>query len=880
MLDKYYQPDLVEEKIYKKWEEDGDFRAPLNSDNKPYSIVIPPPNVTGNLHMGHALNNTLQDILVRFYRLQGRDVLWQPGTDHAGIATEMVVERELKKENKEKNSLTREEFIERVWKWKDLSGNKIINQLKRLGCSCDWSRERFTLDEGLSIAVRHVFVNLYKDGLIYKDKRLSNWDPKLKTTISDLEVIQKEVTGSLWYIDYDIEDEDTQITIATTRPETMLGDTAIAVHPDDKRYSALIGKFAILPIVEKKIPIVADKYVKMDQGSGAVKITPAHDFNDYELGRRHNLEIINIFNESAELNENCPIEYQGLNRYIAREKIINELREKEILSKVEENIHTIPYGDRSGEVIEPLLTDQWFVDAKKLSIEAIKNVKNGNTKFVPDNWDRVYFDWMENIQPWCVSRQLIWGHQIPAWYGPDGNIFVEKTAEDAQISANNFYGKDVELTQEKDVLDTWFSSALWPFSTLGWPNHTDEYKKYYPTTALITGFDIIFFWVARMMMMGIYFTKKVPFSEVYVHALVRDEKGQKMSKSKGNVIDPLVLMDEFGADALRMALCSMAAQGRDIKLSKQRIEGYKNFINKIWNAVKLCELNKCKYVEINFNKPNNIFNKWILSEYENCRKKTQLAFENYRFNEAANELYKFTWNIFCDWYLEFSKVIYLSKNDAEIKETRNTTSFVLSNILIMFHPIMPFFTEHLWHQASNILNNNTLKISKSEWPKTISVDENENKKIDLLIKLVSSIRATRSEMNVPANALIEVNFSDITDDLAIIFSEYEEIIKNFTRSKSIRKKYFSKGEGMVQVILNDGLIYLSLKGIIDFEQEKKRLEKSLSKINKEMHRIKEKLESKNFVDNAPIEIINEQKNRRTEYMISKEKIEMAIKSLG
>ena len=880
MLDKYYQPDLVEEKIYKQWEEDGDFRAPLNSENKPYSIVIPPPNVTGNLHMGHALNNTLQDILVRFYRMQGRDVLWQPGTDHAGIATEMVVERELKKEKIEKNSLTREEFIERVWKWKDLSGNKIINQLKRLGCSCDWSRERFTLDEGLSIAVRHVFVKLYKDGLIYKDKRLSNWDPKLKTTISDLEVIQREVTGSLWYIDYKIEDIDIQITIATTRPETMLGDTAIAVHPEDKRYSNLVGKFAILPIVEKKIPIVADEYVKMDQGSGAVKITPAHDFNDYELGRRHDLEIINIFNESAELNKNCPKEYQGLNRYEAREKIIKELNEKEILSKVEENIHTIPYGDRSGEVIEPLLTDQWFVDAKKLSIEAINNVKNGNTKFVPDNWDKVYFDWMENIQPWCVSRQLIWGHQIPAWYGPDGNIFVEETAKDAQVSANNFYGKDVKLSQEKDVLDTWFSSALWPFSTLGWPKDTNEFKKYYPTSALVTGFDIIFFWVARMMMMGLYFTKKVPFTEVYVHALVRDEKGQKMSKSKGNVIDPLVLMDEFGADALRMALCSMAAQGRDIKLSKQRIEGYKNFINKIWNAVKLCELNKCQYKEIKSDKANNIFNKWILCEYENCRKKTQLALENYRFNEAANELYKFTWNIFCDWYLEFSKVIYLSENDTDIKETRNITSFVLSNILIMFHPIMPFFTEHLWHHASHILKNNKSKINKSEWPKTISVDDKDNKKIDLLIELVSSIRSTRSEMNVPANALIEVNFADISDDLAIIFDKYKETIKSLTRTKSINEKIFSKDEGMVKVIFNDGLIYLSLKGIIDFDQEKNRLQKSLLKMEKEMHKIKEKLESKNFIENAPIEIINEQKNRQTEYMLSMKKIEMAIKSLG
>ena len=880
MLDKYYQPGLVEEKIYKQWEEDGDFNAPVDSKNKHYSIVIPPPNVTGNLHMGHALNNTLQDILIRFHRMRGRDELWQPGTDHAGIATEMVVERELKKQKIKKTDLSREKFIEHVWKWKDLSGNKIINQLKRLGCSCDWSRERFTLDEGLSQSVRHVFVKLYKDGLVYKDKRLSNWDPKLKTTISDLEVIQKEVKGTLWYINYEIENEDGHITIATTRPETMLGDTAIAVHPEDKRFTDMIGKFAILPIVEKRIPIVADEYVKMDQGSGAVKITPAHDFNDYELGKRHALEIINIFNENAELNENCPQEYQGLDRYTAREKIISELKEKDVLSKEEENLHTVPYGDRSGEVIEPFLTDQWFVDAEKLSIEAINNVKNGNTKFIPSNWDKVYFDWMENIQPWCVSRQLIWGHQIPAWYGPDGNIFVEETMEEAHISAKKYYGKDVKLVQENDVLDTWFSSALWPFSTLGWPEETAELEKYYPTSALVTGFDIIFFWVARMMMMGLYFTKKVPFNEVYVHALVRDEKGQKMSKSKGNVIDPLVLMDEFGADALRMALCSMAAQGRDIKLSKQRIEGYKNFINKIWNAVKLCELNNCSYQEIDSKNIKNIFNKWILSEYENCRNKTQFAIENYRFNEAANELYKFTWNIFCDWYLEFSKVIYLSKNDTDINETRNITSYVLSNILIMFHPIMPFFTEHLWHKASNILKNDTTKINKSEWPKGISVDEKDNIKIKVLLELISSIRSTRSEMNVPANAVIDINYSKISNELGAIFDQYKETIQSLTRSKSITEKNFSKDEGMVQVIFNDGLIYLSLKGIIDFEQEKNRLQKSLSKIQKEMNKIDIKLKSENFTQNAPEEIIDEQKNRYKEYELSMKKIEVAIKSLG
>ena len=662
--------------------------------------------------MGHALNNTLQDILVRFYRMQGKSVLWQPGTDHAGIATEMVVERELKKREINKKDLSREQFIEHVWEWKNQSGNEIINQLKRLGCSCDWSRERFTLDEGLSKAVRFVFVKLYNDKLIYKDKRLSNWDPKLKTTISDLEVIQKEVKGSLWYIDYKLENEDKVITIATTRPETMLGDTAIAVHPEDERFKDFVGKYAYIPIINKKIIIIADEYVKVDQGSGAVKITPAHDFNDYEIGKRHNLEVINIFNENAELNENCPIEYQNLDRFKAREKIVNELETIGALNKVEENIHTVPYGDRSGEVVEPWLTDQWFVNAKKLSLNAIEKVKTKETIFVPQNWKKTYFEWMENIQPWCISRQLIWGHQIPAWYGPDGEIFVAENSDDAHKIARERYKKDVKLVQDEDVLDTWFSSALWPFSTLGWPDETPEFEKFYPTSTLVTGFDIIFFWVARMMMMGLYFTNKVPFSEVYVHALVRDEKGQKMSKSKGNVIDPLILMDEFGADSLRMTLCSMAAQGRDIKLSKQRVEGYRNFITKIWNAVKLCEMNECLYVDFEIKNTQNIFNLWILNELEICRVKTEQSIKDYKFNEAANALYKFTWSIFCDWYLEITKIIYSSNDKIIINETKQITSLILSKILVMLHPIMPFFTEHVWDQATNILKKGSQRISQ------------------------------------------------------------------------------------------------------------------------------------------------------------------------
>ena len=878
MLEKYYQPELVEDKVYEEWEKAGNFK-PSDSSIAAYSIVIPPPNVTGTLHMGHALNNTLQDILIRFNRMQGKSVLWQPGTDHAGIATEMVVERELKKRKINKNNLSRNEFVKHVWEWKNQSGNQIINQLKRLGCSCDWSRERFTLDEGLSDAVRYVFVTLYNDGLIYKDKRLSNWDPKLKTTISDLEVIQKEVKGSLWYIDYEIENENKVITVATTRPETMFGDTAIAVHPEDERYKDVIGKFAILPIVNRRLIILADEYAKVDQGSGAVKITPAHDFNDYELGRRHNLEVVNIFDENAKLNENCPKEYEGLDRFEARKKIVDDLDSIGALNKVEENIHTIPYGDRSGEIIEPFLTDQWFVNAKELSTKAIEKVKKKETRFVPNNWEKTYFEWMENIQPWCISRQLMWGHQIPAWYASDGTIFVAGNSEEANLMAKKKYGKEVKLTQDSDVLDTWFSSALWPFSTLGWPNKTQELEKFYPTSTLVTGFDIIFFWVARMMMMGLYFTKKVPFHEVYVHALVRDEKGQKMSKSKGNVIDPLVLMNEFGADSLRMTLCSMAAQGRDIKLSKQRVEGYRNFVTKIWNALKLCEINNCSYRDAKISDTKNIFNIWILNELENCRKVAETSIQNYKFNEAANGLYKFTWSIFCDWYLEFTKIIFISEDKNLINETKHITSYVLSNILIMLHPIMPFFTEHVWDKAAGILKKDTSQISRAKWPEQIKLKDTDKSEVNFLIDLISSIRSTRAEMNVPAKSNIKINYSNVSDLFVKVINNHKDILISLTHASSIEEKEFSKNEGMVQVIFNDGLIYMSLKGIIDINEEKKRLEKNVNKIDNEIKKINSKLNDKSFLNNAPEEVINEQKNREKEYELAKNRIYKTIESL-
>ena len=881
MLDKYYEHELVEKQVYDDWEKDNDFKSTkINSGAEPYCIVIPPPNVTGTLHMGHALNNTLQDILIRFNRMQGKDVLWQPGMDHAGIATEMVVERELSKDKIKKSDLSREEFVQKVWDWKEVSGGQILNQLKRLGSSCDWERERFTFDEGLSEAVKHVFIKLFDDGLIYKDKRLANWDPKLKTTISDLEVVQKEVKGNLWYIDYDIEGSDQKITVATTRPETMLGDTGIAVHPDDERYVNLIGKNAILPILNKKIKIVADSYAKADQGSGAVKITPAHDFNDFEVGKRHNLEVINIFDEYANLNENVPTKYRGLDRFKAREVIIEEIIELNKLNKIEDHHHTVPYGDRSDVVIEPWLTDQWFVDAKSLATEAIKKVRNKETTFIPSNWEKTYFEWMENIQPWCISRQLLWGHQIPIWYGPDEKAFAANNYNEALEKAELHYGKKENLTQDKDVLDTWFSSALWPFSTLGWPEATNELERYYPTSVLVTGFDIIFFWVARMMMMGLYFTEQVPFKDVYVHALVRDEKGQKMSKSKGNVIDPIVLMDKYGADSLRMTLCSMAAQGRDIKLSSQRVEGYRNFITKIWNAIKFCELNECSNSDLDLTTCKNTFNIWILNELSKCESDTFKAINSYRFNEAANALYKFTWNIFCDWYIEFSKSIFANSNENEKKETRQVASYVLNKLIIMLHPIMPFVTEHLWKEIRFINNNSQNKVIHAEWPKIILPNTKLNDEPEKLIQIISSIRSTRSELNVPPKSMVDIKYDQKQPGLKLIFENYSETLKSITRINGFDDLNSSREEGDIQIIVNDEIFYLSLLNIIDFNVEGVRLKKNLIKINMEIEKINNKLKSPNFANNAPESIINEQKDRLEEYSSSKDKIEDAIKSFS
>ncbi|TIX10670.1 MAG: valine--tRNA ligase, partial [Mesorhizobium sp.] len=745
MLEKTYDAKTVEPRIAKIWEDADAFRAGAGAEEgaEAFTIVIPPPNVTGSLHMGHALNNTLQDILVRFERMRGKNVLWQPGMDHAGIATQMVVERQLMEKQIHRRDLSREDFIEKVWEWKAQSGGAIFNQLKRLGASADWSRERFTMDEGLSRAVLEVFVTLYKEGLIYKDKRLVNWDPKLLTAISDLEVEQHEVNGNLWHFRYpveravfDPEDPKTFITVATTRPETMLGDTAVAVHPDDERFRHLVGKNVILPIVGRRIPVVADEYSDPEKGSGAVKITPAHDFNDFEVGKRHKLPAINILTVEAAItlkdNEDFLAglevtperqavwdELNGLDRFAARKRIVELMEAGGFLDKIEAHRHTVPHGDRGGVPIEPFLTDQWYVNTIELAKPAIASVREGRTNFVPKNWEKTYFDWMENIQPWCISRQLWWGHQIPAWYGPDGRVFVEKTEEEALAAAIEYYlalegpwkawvedklenFKPGEiLTRDEDVLDTWFSSALWPFSTLGWPDQTPELKTYYQTDVLVTGFDIIFFWVARMMMMGLHFMDEEPFHTVYVHALVRDKNGQKMSKSKGNVIDPLELIDEYGADALRFTLAVMAAQGRDVKLDPARIAGYRNFGTKLWNATRFAEMNEvARNDDFWLNDAKLAVNRWILTELTRAARDITDGISSYRFNEAAGAAYRFVWNLFCDWYLELLKPVFMGTDEAAKAESRACVAFVLDEIYKLLHPMMPFMTEELWAQTA------------------------------------------------------------------------------------------------------------------------------------------------------------------------------------
>ena len=879
MLEKSYRPQDIEEKLYRQWEEADAFASGKRHNAKPYTIVIPPPNVTGSLHMGHALNNTLQDVLIRYERMRGRDVLWQPGMDHAGIATQMVVERQLDAEGLSRHDLGREAFIDRVWTWKAESGGVITNQLRRLGASCDWERERFTMDEGLSRAVLKVFVTLHKQGLIYKDKRLVNWDPKLHTAISDLEVDQREVQGHLWHVRYPIEGEDGRfVVVATTRPETMLGDTAVAVHPTDDRYKDLIGKHAILPLVGRRLPIVADEHADPEQGSGAVKITPAHDFNDFEVGRRHDLELINIFDENAMINENVPEPYRGLDRYDARERIVADLEAEDLIEVIEAHTHVLPYGDRSGVVIEPWLTDQWYVDAATLAKPAIEAVKSGRTVFVPKHWERTYFEWMDKIQPWCVSRQLWWGHQIPAWYGPDGEIFVEMTEAEAQAAAEAHYGGSVDLTRDEDVLDTWFSSALWPFSTLGWPDETPELERYYPTDVLVTGFDIIFFWVARMMMMGLHFMDEVPFHTVYIHALVRDEKGQKMSKSKGNIMDPLEVADQLGADALRFTLAAMAAQGRDVKLSQSRIEGYRNFATKLWNATRFCEINECR-AEQGYDPGacRLAVNRWIVGEIARLSKRVSEEIEAYRFNEAASAAYHGTWGTFCDWYLEFIKSDLQGGSDANKAESRATAAWALDCILQLLHPFMPFVTEELWQH----LGHRETMLIEADWP-NLSVDLIDSAvdaEMDWVIRLISEVRAVRAEMNVPAKAKIDLWLNGVGAENLLRLRDNEESIVRLARLEAILKENQDVPAGAVQIVLDDATIVLPLADVIDIDKEKARLDRELEKMRGEIDKLDKKLSNETFLAKAPEHVVEEQHERKRDAKSAETRLTAALARL-
>ncbi len=947
MLEKTYEPGAVEGRIYESWEQAGAFRAGAGA--KPgaeaFTIVIPPPNVTGSLHIGHALNNTLQDILVRYNRMKGKDVLWQPGTDHAGIATQMIVERQLmERQEPGRRELGREKFLERVWAWKGESGGTIINQLKRLGASADWSRERFTMDEGLSAAVRKVFIELYRKGLIYRAKRLVNWHPGLETAISDLEVENIETDGKMWHLAYPIENSTEAIVVATTRPETMLGDVAVAVHPDDPRFQKLVGKYVILPLVGRRIPIIADTYADPELGTGAVKITPAHDFNDFEVGARHGLKPINIFTPAARINANAPKDYRGLDRFEARAKVLEDLDALDVLLWVEDKKIMVPYDEKTKQVvIEPFLTDQWFVNAEVLAKPAVESVRAGRTKFVPQLWENTYFSWMENIKPWCISRQLWWGHQIPAWYGPRLNsdpdfnkpdagpkIFVAATEAEAKKEAIAYYGRQVEvhaggvgsmafqkalsdfeatqrdrlnptvwaqrraadpfaelsdgkvpLHRDEDVLDTWFSSALWPFSTLGWPEDTPELRKYYPTDVLVTGFDIIFFWVARMMMMGLEFLHKEPFHTVYVHALVRDEQGLKMSKTKGNVIDPLNLIDEYGADATRFTLAAMAAQGRDMRLALSRVEGYRNFVTKLWNAARFLEINGCvrreDFVPERVNLP---INRWIVGATGRAVAAVEAALGDYRYNEAANAAYDFVWGTYCDWYVELAKPILTGESAAEKQETQSTAAWVLDQILKLLHPFMPFVTEELWAETGKSGPARETQLILAAWPDTGGfADPAADAEMEWLIGVVSGIRSVRQEMNVPAGAKIALVITGASEATEARAERQRPALERLARIEGLSFAA-APPSGSAQIVIGEATYALPLAGVIDIAAERERLRRDIAKEQGEIGKIDKKLGNEQFTSKAPEEVIEEQRERRAEAVGRVERLQAALARLS
>ncbi len=955
MIDKTYQPGQVEGRIYRTWEEAGAFKAgqPERAQADPYSIVIPPPNVTGSLHMGHALNNTLQDILCRFERMRGRDVLWQPGTDHAGIATQMVIERQLmERQLPGRREMGREAFLKRVWEWKAESGGTIVNQLKRLGASCDWSRERFTMDEGLSKAVIKVFVQLYNEKLIYKDKRLVNWDPKLLTAISDLEVRLVEVKGHLWHIKYPVEGTDEFITVATTRPETMLGDTAVAVHPEDERYKHLVGKYAILPLVGRRIPIIADEYSDPEKGTGAVKITPAHDFNDFEVGKRHHLPQIGILDAEArlDLKDNsaflagvpasaeldATLALHGLDRFVARKRIVERLEASGLLDKIEPHMHTVPHGDRSGVVIEPFLTDQWYVDAKTLAQPTVAAVREGGTVFVPKNWEKTYFEWMENIQPWCISRQLWWGHQIPAWYGQDGKVFVAETEDEAVSRALAYYQETGALRhhqaremaehpekrapfllRDEYVLDTWFSSGLWAFSTLGWPDDTPELERFYPTSVLVTGFDIIFFWVARMMMMSLHFMDDVPFRDVYIHALVRDEKGAKMSKTKGNVMDPLDIIDgialeplvakrvasvankadaaaiakatrqeypngipQLGADALRFTLAAMAAQGRDIKLSIARVEGYRNFATKFWNACRFAEMNGCT-APAGFDPrgAKETLNRWIAHEAARAAREVTEAIETYRFNEAAGAAYRFVWNTYCDWYIELAKPLLTGVDEAAKAETRAMVAWVRDQVLALLHPFMPFVTEELWAVTAEASSGRATLLALAPWPQPEGLqDDAAEGEIGWVVDLVTAIRSVRAEMNISPATPLPLALAGVSADTRARAGRWGEFLKRLARLADITF-VDAAPPGSMQLLVRGETAALPLKGVVDLGAERARLQKEMGKVEADIKRVDGKLGNADFLARAPEEVVEGEREKRDEALARKAKIIEALERL-
>ena len=918
MLEKSYEPGAVENRVYADWLKANAFAAGAGAapGAETFTIVIPPPNVTGSLHIGHALNNTIQDILVRFNRMLKKDVLWQPGTDHAGIATQMIVERQLmERQQPGRREMGREKFVERVWEWKAESGGTIMNQLKRLGASADFSRERFTMgkngvaDDQMVRAVIKVFVELHKRGLIYRAKRLVNWHPGLETAISDLEVENIEVKGHMWHLRYPladgvtyqfpIKDEEGNVTghetrdyiiVATTRPETMLGDTGIAVHPEDERYAPLVGKFVDLPLVGRRIPIVADDYADPTLGTGAVKITPAHDFNDFEVGARNNLEQINVFTTNGAIisDDFIPEAYRGLDRFAARKAIVADLtalaeeNPTRGLDHIEDKKIMVPHDEKSKlVVIEPFLTDQWWVKADVLAQPALAAVREGRTKFVPQQYENTYFAWLENIKPWCISRQLWWGHQIPAWYGPDNEAFVAYDEAEAQALADAHYGKTVALTRDPDVLDTWFSSALWPFSTLGWPDDTAELRRYYPTDVLVTGFDIIFFWVARMMMMGLEFLDEEPFHTVYMHALVRDEKGQKMSKTKGNVIDPLQLIDQYGADATRFTLAAMAAQGRDLKLSIQRVEGYRNFVTKIWNAARFLEMNECRRVDGYDPRANKLpLNRWIVGATARGAAAVTQGIVDYKFNEAANAAYDFVWGTFCDWYVEFAKPVLMGEDEAAKAETRATAAWALDQILAILHPFMPFVTEELWAETGKFGPPRKAMLILSEWPDLAGLeDAAADADLNWLIDVITNVRSVRSEMNVPAGAKLQMVVVGAGEETLRRLVAGTSLITRLARLEEISPQAAVPGES-AQFVVGEATFALPLAGVIDIAVEKARLEKEVAKLDGEITQIDRKLGNEQFVAKAPEEVIEEQKSRREAAVERRHHILEALKRLS